>query len=331
MTIAELKNQLKSGSTENLYLFYGEEDYLINQYLNKIIDLIVAEGTADLNCYSFENADSLDDVRNACESAPMFSEKKLVIWRNPGILKKVSDKYDSELKELIDNIPEYTCLVMIEVGIDKRRKKLLDAISSKGKIVEFAFQQADDLAKWITAVLAEKNIRIERKAAYLLVDYSDQGMGGIVNELDKLTALFEGSGVIKEEDIERVCIKSFKLKVFDLVDAVAYKKRDKAIKILYEMLQQREPVSKLLFLISKQFRQMLEVKVLKQKGADKAQISGILGVPPFVISKLIDQSRPFSLDELERLLKLCLETEINIKTGKMGDRIALELLLANIL
>ncbi|MDD4495852.1 MAG: DNA polymerase III subunit delta [Eubacteriales bacterium] len=334
MTITELKNQLKIGNVENLYLFYGEEEYLIYQYIDRLKNMVISEGTLELNYYDYISPAALDDVRNACDSAPMFSEKKLVIWRNPGIFKKAgegSGKGDDALLELIENNPEYSCLVMIEEGIDKRRKRLLSAIESKGKIVEFPFQQPEDLVKWITAVLADRNRRIERKAAYLLVEYGDQGMGGMVNELDKLTALTEDTGMVRVEDVESVCIKSLKLRIFDLVDAVAYRRGDRALTILSEMLQQREPVSKLLFMISKQFRQMYETQVLKQKGEDKRRIAEILKVPPFVASKLIDQSKPFSIDALEKVLKLCLETELNIKTGRMGDRTAIELLIANII
>lgn len=333
MTISELKNQLKFGRPERVYLFCGEENYLISSYIDKLKKLVIAEGTYELNYFEFEGASSLNEVRNACDVAPMFSERKLVLWNNPGIFKKPAgeEKAEDSALELISRIPDYTCLVLIEKEVDKRFKKVLNAVESNGSIVEFPLQKPEDLVKWIASVLSEKGRQIDIKAAYKLLEFSELGMGSIQNELDKLVLYTDGRDRITAEDIDKVTTKSLKSVIFDLTDAVALKKGEDALRILDEMLQQREPAARIMFMLSRQFRQMLEVKLLLQAGTDRKLIAGKLSIHPFTASKLIEQSKKFKLDELKVIVQKCLDADIAVKTGKMDDRMSLELLMAEII
>ena len=207
----------------------------------------------------------------------------------------------------------------------------MNAVEGSGKVVEFPMQKPEDLVKWIAAVLSEKGRQIDTRTAYQLIEYSDLGMGSIQNELDKLVLYTEGRDSITIDDVENVTTKSLKVRIFDLTDAVAQKRGDDALRLLDEMLQQREPVARILFMISKQFRQMLEVKLLLEDGIDRRQIPGTLAMHPFAASKLVEQSKKFKIDDLKDIVQLCLTTEDDIKTGKMGDRTALELLIAKII
>lgn len=331
MTVTELKKRIKENNIEKLYLFYGPETYLVSYYVDKLKNAVVAAGTEDLNLSVFEGISDQGRVRDACDSYPFLSEKKMIIWKNTGVFKKTTEEKTASFIEVVAGVPDYACMVICEEEIDKRYKKILNAVDSAGQIVEFPMQSPNDLVKWINGLMSEEGKQIESNAAYMLIDYCDSEMGNIRNELDKLVMYSEAEARITESDVEKVCIKSLGQRIFDLVDAVGMKKTDKAIRYFNEMLQMKEPVSRILYMIAKQLRQMLETKALKQSGTSNEIIASMIKVPPFVVRKLYDQSRAFTENELVKAVKMCLDTEVSIKTGRISDdKTALELLITQI-
>lgn len=331
MTVTELKKRIKDNNIEKVYLFYGPETYLVSHYIGKLRKAVVAEGTEDFNLSVFEGISDQGKVRDACDTYPFLSEKKMIIWKNTGVFKKTTEEKTASFIEAINSVPDYACLVVCEEEIDRRYKKILNAVESAGQMVEFPIQSPNDLVKWITGMMSDDGKQIDSNAAYMLIDYCDSEMGNIKNEIDKLVMFSEVNTRITAADVEKVCIKSLGQRIFDLVDAVGMKKTDKAIRYFNEMLQMKEPVSRILYMIAKQLRQMLETKALKQSGTGNETIASMLKVPPFVVRKLYDQSRSFTEAELIKAVKMCLDTEVSIKTGKISDdKTALELLITEI-
>lgn len=331
MTVTELKKRIKENNIGKLYLFYGPETYLISYYIDKLKKAVVAEGTEDFNLSIFEGISDQGKVRDACDTYPFLSERKLIIWKNTGVFKKSTEEKTAGLIDVVSNVPEYACLVICEEEIDKRFKRIINAVESAGQMVEFPVQNPNDLYKWIAGIMSEEGRQIESKAAYLLIEYCDSDMGSIKNEIDKLIMHSEGNGTISGSDIEKVCIKSLGQRIFDLVDAIGMKRTERAVRYFNEMVQMKEPVSRILYMIAKQMRQILEVRALKQSGTGNETIASMIKVPPFVVRKLYDQSRSFSESELIKAVKMCLDTEISIKTGKISDdKTALELLITEI-
>ena len=98
---------------------------------------------------------------------------------------------------------------------------------------------------------------------------------------------------------------------------------------LYEdLLTLKEPPMRIMFLIAKQFNQLLQVKELAGKGAQKGEIASKVKVPPFVAGKLIAQARAFSREQILSYVEFCVESEESVKTGRLSDRLAVELLIA---
>lgn len=336
MSVDILKKQLKENNLCNLYLIYGEEEYLKKYYLDSIEKKIIQDETMKtLNKSIIEGKADIQRIIDACETLPVFAEKRLVVVKNSGIFKgkaktssddKKSKQKGDGLLEYVQNIPEHVCLVFYEDTIDKRIK-MVDAIKKKGLLLELPFQKPVELVKWVIKAFSSYNKQIDASTASLLVENSEQGMNEMLSEIKKLVMYLGDRTKVTAEDIGKVCVKSIKTRIFDLTDAIAEKNRFKAIKLLDDIIIMKEPVQKILYMINRHLRQLLQMKVLIAEGFNTDNAASKIGVTSYAAGKLARQAKGFTLEALKEHIKLSLEYDIAIKTGKVRDRLAAELLI----
>ena len=84
---------------------------------------------------------------------------------------------------------------------------------------------------------------------------------------------------------------------------------------------------RILFLIARQFNQILQVKELTAQGMDRGTIASKLKMQPFVVGKVMPQARAFSREQILSYVDLCVDAEEAVKTGRLNDRLAVELLI----
>lgn len=338
MSVKILKEDIKNNKYKRLYVFYGQEEYLKDYYLRSIEEAILNEQTKVLNKVVLEG--KLDTLKlvDYCNTQPVFADKKIVIVKNSGIFRpkknaggstKKKKPEDNMLVECMESIPEHTCLIFIEVSIDTRLK-LVQTVAKNGLLVDFSYQKPEELAKWAVKVFKGSNKNIDIFLASQLVENCDQGMNEILNEINKVIMYVGDRQQILTGDIDAVCTKSIKSKIFDLTDAISEKKCEKALKLLDDMVVLREPLPIIFYMIARQFRQILQMKLLTNEGEHPGDASKKIGIPPFAASKVSKQAKNFSVDELRLVINKCLEMDIAIKNGKIKDRLAADLLVTEI-
>lgn len=333
MSVDTLKNDIKNNKIGRLYLFYGPEEYLKKYYTGTVEKLLLKEELKALNYIAMAGKVDPKRIMDCCDTMPVFSERKVVVVKNSGLFKsKKKGEGDggksksNEFSEYLASLPEYLCLIFVEEEIDKRMS-LVKTVTAHGLAVEFTLQKPAELVKWAVKVFKSFGKEIDGAAASQLVDFCEPGMNEILHEIEKIALYAEGRTKVTLEDVERVCTRSIKSRIFDLTDAMAEKKAARALQILDEMITLKEPVQILLFLIAKQFRQILEVKLYKTEGLSQGEVAAKLGLHPFVAGKLFKQAGNFSVEALKEAVKECLELDVSIKTGKINDRIAAEVLI----
>lgn len=336
MSFDILKKELKDNKLRNVYPFYGQEDYLIKYYMNTIADLIVNEETKELNYIYLEGKKDTETLIENCETMPVFSDKKIVISRNSGFFKSKKGGGDSSAKksennklaDYIENMPPYTCLIFVEQEVDKRIK-LVNAVKKKGLVVEFAYQKPADLVKWVAKVFKSHKKTIDSIAASSIVENSEYSMTELLNEIDKIVNFIGDKQEISLEDVQSICTKTIKSRIFDLTDAVAEGNISKALKLLNDMAALKEPMQTVMYMIVRQIRMVYRMKLLKQQGMREDAAAKQMGLTPFVASKVLGLSRNMEIGILEKAMYYSLELDESIKTGKMADRTAIELLIAS--
>ena len=152
-------------------------------------------------------------------------------------------------------------------------------------------------------------------------------MENLEKELEKLFCYTLEKDCIEISDVEEVCTPHIENQIFSMVDAVASKQQKKALNYYYDLLALKEPPMRILFLLARQFRILLEVKELTGKGYPGKEIAQKAGIPPFSVKKYLAQARVFSAGVLRAIMEAAAQTEEDIKTGRLTDVLAVELFL----
>lgn len=313
---------IKNASFQRVYLFYGEETYLKQQYKEKMKQAVLPEGdTMNLNIYSGKGIDVSAVIAQA-ETMPFFASHRLIIIEESGFFKNASP----ELAEYIPTIPEETVLLFVEEEVDKRGK-LFKAVKAAGREAEFGAQDEKTLTRWILGLLKKENKQITGQALAIFLEKTGTNMERIRQELEKLICYCMDREGITEEDVQAVCTGQTENKIFDMINALAEKKQKTALNLYYDLLTLKEPPMRILYLITRQFNMLMQVKELQAHGYDSRTIGEKMKLAGFIMRNYIRQAGYFSLERLKEAVQDCVEMEEAVKTGRMNDVMSVELLL----
>ena len=176
-------------------------------------------------------------------------------------------------------------------------------------------------------ILAKEGKKITGRTMELFLSKTGDDMENIRMELEKVISYTLGRDVITDEDVMTVCTVQVTNRIFDMVAAIVNRQTRKAMDLYEDLLTLKEPPMRILFLIARQFNQLLQVKELMAKGMDKGTIASKLKMQPFVVGKTMPQARQFSREQILSYVNSCVETEEAVKSGRLQDRLAVELLI----
>ena len=152
-------------------------------------------------------------------------------------------------------------------------------------------------------------------------------MGNIYQEAEKLICYTMGSDRITAQDIEAVCVTQITNKIFDMVRAVTERDQKKALDLYEDLLALREPPMRILYLLARQFRQLMQTKEMLEEGKGQQEISKTLGIPGFVARNYVNCVKGYEKDRLRQAVEDLTSAEEDVKTGRLGDRLSVELLI----
>ena len=324
----ELKKQWKNGEFGRCYLFYGAETYLLKEYEATLTKAILPEGTEMMNHDIFEEKRATASaIMDASETFPFLNDKRLVTVRNSEFFQKGGRKEEAErLKEYLADLPESVCLLFLEEKVEKT-SALYKAVVKYGQAVEFKKLTEKDLGTWIKKICKDHGVQMSESVLGLFLQTVDHDMENIEGELLKLISYKGEETEVKAEDIRAVCTVSLEARVFDLVKAVAEKRPEKAVQIYRTLLSLKESPYMVLSLITRQFRFILESKLLSESGMTNDAIAAKLEIRDFAVKEYLRQSARFSASVWKESMRDCLETDLNIKSGKAAEETAVELLI----
>lgn len=317
-----LQEDIKTGNFKQIYLLFGEEAYLRQQYKEKLVKALNPnEDTMNFSRYEGKGIE-VKEIIDLCETMPFFADRRVILIENSGFFKNKCEDLAEYLKEL----PDYAFLLFVETEVDKR-SKMFKTVKSSGRAMEFAKQDEKTLMRWAAGILAREGRKITQRDMELLLTKTGTDMGNLRMELEKLITYTDGRDVVTGEDIEEICTTQTTNKIFDMVRAVTEKNQKRALDLYYDLLTLKEPPMRILFLLAKQFRQLLLTKQLSGEGASQSEIASRLGVPSFAVRNIASCARSYSVEELEEAVKDFVDSEEAVKTGRLGDVLSVELLI----
>lgn len=317
-----IDNDIKMGQLKNVYLLYGTEDYLKRQYRDKLKHALV-EPDDTMNFSAYEGKDiNPKELIDLSETLPFFKEKRMILVENSGFFKNSCD----DLAEYMGQVPESTCFVFVEEEVDKR-SKLFKAASRAGSAVEFETPKEDMLIRWILGRIQREGKKITQYVMQLFLSKTGSDMENIDKELEKLICYTLDKTEISAADVEAICTGQTENKIFEMIDAISAKNQKKALDLYYDLLALKEAPMRILFLIARQFQNLLLIKSMSAKGYPAVSIAKTAGMPSFAVQKNLRQAGAFKINQLKEAIEDCGQAEEDVKTGRMADQLAVELLI----
>lgn len=318
----QLNADIRNKSFRKAYLLYGEEDYLLRSYKNRLKQAMIGEDHINYGYFEGKNISEREFI-NAALTLPFFSGIRCIVAENSGWFKSSHE----EIAKLMERLPESTKMIFVEKEVDKRNR-LYKKMKEIGYIAELSQQSQDDLANWTAGVLAKAGKKISRANMDLFLSYTGDNMDTIASETEKLIAYAGEQEVIERSDIDSITTIGVNNRIFDMVRAISMKKYAEAMRLYEDLLRLREPPLRILFLIARQFDQLLFIKELAGLGFSREEIGKETGLKPSIVSGILQQARGFEKSALESYLRCCVELEEGVKKGEIPDRLAVELLIA---
>lgn len=317
----KLTEELKNNKFSRFHLIYGEERYMVRYYRNSLTKQLSSPGD-EMNCTTFQGDAAVPSaIADVGQILPFMAPNRLIIVQDSGFFKSSNDMAD-----YLEEFPDTTYVVFVEREVDKRNK-LYKWVSKKGCVTECGQQTEAMLRQWITGYLKKCGKRISNAALENLIERVGTDMETLNSELDKLIGYVGEETDIRAEDVEAVCSGLTVSRIFDMIDAVALKERDRALALYADLLENRESPMSILYLFSRHINILLQVKELSAVGMGQKEMAKKIGIPPFTVKKYTKQAGLFKRAKLMEMLENRLEYEESFKKGKMGDQLAVEMFL----
>lgn len=335
MTITELEKELKSNILEGVYLLYGEETFLLESSLKKMKKLF-GELILGINYIQIDET-NVEELISDLETPAFGYEKKLVIVKNSGLLKKEGKRVNAKLKELkekiakyfsdnIDEIKEYNIVIFIEEEIEKNN--LYKLLEKKGKICNFEKQTPSQIISRLKAIFNAYKVNIDDTTLKYLIESCGTSMQELINESRKLIEYAGENGTVSKSEVDLLCIKEVNAVIFTLTDLLGKKDITGALETLKNLIYNKEPIQKILITLYNHFKKLYLTKLALEEKKDVVQVLNLKPNQIFLVNKYKGQASYFTKEELRSIIDELILLDKNSKIGLIDLNIGLEAILS---
>ncbi|MDO4732909.1 MAG: DNA polymerase III subunit delta [Bacillota bacterium] len=338
-----LKKALSLGMLCPIYLFYGNESMLMEEYIEKIAALVCPEAREwDQELFQGDETE-ISQILLSANSSGLFSQRKLIVVRNaPGFQTKKRGNSEEQPESSGENKaaaealiayaqdPNPDVVLILCSPSANKNSRLLKAIAAAGRVVEFSSPRGPERERWLSNYLKKAGKLPQAGLCSYVSLMAGEGLSSLRSEADKLILYCEKKTEISLADAEAIVSHSSLAGIFELTDAAAQRDGERSILLLRRLLQQGEPPYNLLALLAGQYRNMLAVWDLRRRGFSQAEIPGCLGLHPYVVKKCWQAGNKYSGRQLLSALEALLEAELSGKSGMGKIEALLEVALLRI-
>ena len=310
--LSELKSALKRESPANLYIFYGDEDYLRDYYLTVLRKKTVPDGMESFNLRIFQGKDlELQALSEAVEAVPMMSDRTLVLVYDWDLFK--NEERRDRLQAMFEDLPDYVCLVFLYDTMEFKpnaNTKLGKYLKTKAQMVEFRAQEQSDLNNWIRRRL-HKNWDKDNN---ILAAYGFNGT--------TLPGLFDPYAFVNPEDLPK------RRDRIEMTDAIGTGNYDKAMELLSQLLRMGESPIYILAAVGRLFRQIWSARLALENRKGDGYVAQLWDMKSsWQVRKLSESARRYPLSWCRKAVQMTQKADWEMKLGGDGESILTELLL----
>lgn len=324
----KLAESIKTGDIGKLYIFHGDERYLLERSLSDLRRCLCPYGLSGFNYKRFEGKNiSADLLEEAVDALPSFASRTLIEIHDFDIFKSDNKQH---LLKILSELPDYVCVLLVYTSMifkPDRRVKADAELLKLAEVIEFSVQEQDKLVKWIRLHFRDAGKNIAVKDAEYLAFITGGYMSVLYGEIGKTAAYAKGDTVTRA-DIDAVVVPILDTVAYKLTDAIARREHAGALTIMDELLQMKEAPHKLLFSIALKMRQLLAARVLIENRLGKNELMDICSIKhEFQARSLIDTARVMTLEKCRDAVLHCSQTAYDLNSSPEPEARLTELIL----
>ncbi|MEW5803230.1 MAG: DNA polymerase III subunit delta [bacterium] len=317
----EFKRRINEGTVDPLYLFTGDEPYLIDQAVSLIKSHALPKEEEQENFHTFSADDlDMDSFLALVQTLPLVGKGRVIVLKG---VEKVKKADADRLLQILQRKHPSLCLVLMAEKIDGRTK-LAEIIKKAAVLVHFYKLFEDKVPSWIVQRVKESGKVISLPLAQLMAQMVGNDLCRIESELTKIYLYMGRDSQITQEHLVIVSGESRIFSVFDLVRNLGEKNVESSLRILDKLMEEGTSQVLLLAMIVRQFRQIYLARSIMERGGGMPEVVGALRIPPTFARQIAEQAKSFSSERLQTLYGRFLKTDLALKSSSCHPRLILE-------
>ena len=314
-------DQLKKGKLSPFYLFYGPDEFRLERVLSRIRETSMLDTVRDLNLQIYHGDKAAPaDIVDSARSLPFMSERRLIIVRRTEAFSAAAlESFISYLERPVDS----TCLIFVS-SRPNLKMRFFRTIRDLGQAVHFRNLTEGQVISWIKKLAKELGLNMEDLACTYLQQIVGNQMMDLHAELQKLHLRY-GNTRVGVEEVRTLAIYGRIYTIFELIDEIAFKRLAQSLSMLDRFLEEEgdDSALRVVGMLNRQIRLLWQTKSLSEAGGRLADVNRKLGLPNFLTSKILEQSRGWKTGEFERAFHLLYQADGLLKSGARA-RLVLE-------
>lgn len=316
MNYNEFFNLTNTSALTGAYLLHGEEEFVKIKAVRAAFEMIPKDMRA-FNAVTITEA-SDDAIFEACETLPLFSDKKLVICQG-----LASGMDNDKLIAYLKNIPDTTVLLISLKGKIQEKSKLLKFFKDIGREVLFSELSEGEIIKWCMKFAVDNGVGLDRNTARILVGLVGADMTAISNELKKAIDMAGEGGVITADIISKCTVGNIEVKVFEMLDCFTSGKVKDGMQLLHILLEEEDEALSIAAFLESRFKLMLEGRRLMDTGLSASAAASKLEGSRYANDKACKAASKYSTQQLSELVRKLAGVGYQMMTG--GAKASLQL------
>ncbi len=271
---------------DHVYLFYGNDEYLVGLNARKRVDAICPEEEQSLSLEVIDRpAAKIDDAVAALDqciaafrTVGLFGGKKVVWFRNVSFFKNAVIMKNEKVKRLLGELAsdlkaglaDDQFLIVSAPGVDKR-SAFFKAMKAAGEVEEYVISERDYEARPAAlqkalSLFKQEGFSIDSAAADAFIEKTGFDTRQIMNEVEKMVLYKGDDKSIIFDDVQIITSASSEAIAWDFTDAVAERKLGEAIRLFRQLIFQKENPVRLIIAIEGLFQNLLRFREYMDAG-----------------------------------------------------------------
>jgi DNA polymerase-3 subunit delta len=299
-------HDLIASGVEPVYVLHSDHPLLIERAVTAIRDATVPANARGFNYDVVDGKLSGARIVALADTVPMMAQKRMVLVRDLSTLP--ADDAEPLLAYLSKPNPS-TVLVALTSKLDKR-VKIFAAANKLGYL--HVLEAPRQLGPWVRAEAQARGVKLDPAAINRLVDTVGDDLSRLAIALEQLT-LFVGGRGVTSADVDELVADTRERSVFELTDAIGAADRVRALAAVTALCDQRESAVGVVVMLARHVRQLAALHGLRRQQVPRSDWARVLGVPPFIVDKLVAQAKSFRPDALATATRLLAEADRALK------------------